>query len=116
MTKSNDGWIEHDGVVKVYPHHCIKPDVRDGDMVEVSNGFTPPVVMVAGNVDWRSIRYWRRAVPVAPGPSDFVRETAARIMAALITNARYNGNDSSLPTVAVDLALALEKALQETGQ
>lgn len=51
----------------------------------------------------------------APGPSAFVRETAARIMASMMGGGRvidYPG----IAADAVQAAIALEKALQEAGK
>lgn len=69
-----DGWIKHDG------GPC---PVAPGRLVMV-NGGTDCAIPVE-SVVWKDVTRYRtyaRVNPPDPGPSDFVRETAARIMAA----------------------------------
>jgi len=78
MTPDKDGWIKHNGDDK-----CpVDPET----WVEASRHGTPMEwAEAAEHRDWSRVTAYRVFAPVTPGPSSFVRETAARIMAALMT-------------------------------
>lgn len=107
-----DGWIKYDG------GNCpVPPDTWV--QITSTRGVAHDDVLPADKWEWQYIAAYRVFAPVAPdqpatGPSDFVRETAARIMAADYWTVIRT--DDEMAKTAVAAALALEKALQEAGK
>lgn len=70
MTPDKDGWIKHDGGNNPVTPEC---------WVQLQNETQAP--MRADDATWSVISRYRIYAVVTPGPSPFVAETAARIMA-----------------------------------
>ena len=68
--------------------------------------------------DWLFVAAYRVFAPVAPGPSPFVRDTAARIMAAIAVHGGSYPTDEKLAEAAnrgIRAALALEAAMKDAS-
>jgi hypothetical protein len=112
-TPNKDGWITHDG----------GPCPAPGTFTERDYGYDAPFYEgihfgTADGADWAHVKRYRIFVPAhtaTPGPSPFVRKTAARIMAALMTW-RPEAGHPALAQDAVAAAMALEAALEEAGE
>ena len=118
MTPDKDSWIKHDGGNNpVSPDSWVQIVGRTGDK--------SPSAKRADYWYWDCVAAYRVFAPVTPGPSPFVRETAAQIMASAVTS------DSFLDTLdegdtkatldataafAVRAALALEAELGRIGK
>ena len=100
-----DGWIKHDGGNNPVTPEC---------WVQLQNETQAP--MRADDATWSVISRYRVFAPVTPGPSPFVRETAARIMAAIAVHGGSYPTDEKLAEAAnrgIRAALALDAALKE---
>lgn len=98
-----DGWITHDG------GNCpVSPD----SWVQLQSETQAP--MRANFATWSVISRYRVFAPVTPGPSPFVAETAARIMAGFAAHPNYMADPHADWAVeAVRAAQALDAALKE---
>ena len=99
-----DGWITHDGGPRpVDPETWVQ--IREGE-------WEPQSVRHADDYAWGTVTAYRVFTPAhtTPGPSPFVRETAARIMAVEVAKDDYE--DAIAARRAVRAALALEAALK----
>lgn len=109
MTADKDGWIKHDG------GPC---PVAPGRLAMINDDET--VALPVFSINWAVVKKYRafaRVNPPAPGPSDFVRDTAALIMAAGNPPVGTTDNDLSYYAAhSVLAALALEKALKEVSE
>jgi hypothetical protein len=112
-TTDADGWIEHDG------GPCpVDPET----WVQVKDFHGRPVSYFCKADEWRwdtatAYRIFAPVTPNPPGPSPFVRETAARIMAALNLGPVTTHIDLAYyAAFAVHAAKALEAALKEAGE
>ena len=109
MTPDKDDWIKHDG------GPCpVDPEARV--QVKTSYGKALKTIYAAREWDWSSVTAYRVFAPVTPGPSPFVRETAARIMAAIAVHGGSYPTDEKLAEAAnrgIRAALALDAALKE---
>ena len=116
MTPDKDGWIKHDGgPCPVDPETWvqIKESIRDGAVIAES------YVDEARCFSWGTVAAYRVFAPVTPGPSPFVAETAARIMAAIAVHGGSYPTDEKLAEAAnrgIRAALALEAELGRIGK
>lgn len=104
MTTNADGWIKHDG------GPC---PVAPGRLAMVNGDVT--VALPVSAINWAAVTKYRtfaRVNPPDPGPSPFVADTAARIMAGLMGDGRTRLSDNDMARCAV-AAQALEAALKE---
>lgn len=104
MTPDKDGWINHDG------GPC---PVAPGRLVMVNGGIDCAIPVES--VVWKDVTKYRtfaRVNPPDPGPSPFVRDAAARIMAQLMSDGSTRLSDNDMARCAVAAALALEAALK----
>lgn len=103
-----DGWITHDG------GPC---PVAPGRLVMVNDDIT--VALPVSAINWAAVTKYRtfaRVNPPDPGPSPFVRDAAARIMAAIAVHGGSYPTDEKLAEAAnrgIRAAKALEAALKE---
>jgi hypothetical protein len=104
-TPNKDGWIDHDG-------GCLVRRALTEFLGEQCAVFDPACMTCRA---WEWLDALVPATPATAGPSPFVRETAARIMAALMTW-RPEAGHPALAQDAVAAALALEAALKEAGE
>lgn len=114
MTPDKDGWIKHDGgPCPVDPETWvqIKESIRDGAVIAES------YVDEARCFSWGTVAAYRVFAPVAPGPSPFVRDTAARIMVGFAAHPDYMADPhADWAAFAVRAALALEAELGRIGK
>jgi hypothetical protein len=115
-TPDKDGWITHDGgPCPVAPEMLVQLRQHMGGGV-----FSRSIIDTADVMDWSEPCAYRIFVPahtVTPGPSPFVRETAARIMAAMSPPVGTTDNDLAYyATHSVRAAQALEDALKGAGE
>lgn len=110
-TPDKDGWITHDGGnCPVSPDSWVQIVGRTGDK--------SPSAKRADYWYWDCVAAYRVFAPVTPRPSPFVRETAARIMAAIAVHGGSYPTDEKLAEAAnrgIRAALALEAALKEAA-
>lgn len=114
-TPDADGWITHDGgPCPVDPETLVQ--IRESNFLQLT-------AYAARDFDWGPVIAYRIFVPAhtTPGPSPFVRETAARIMAAAVVDNDFMeamwGCDqehtvNATAQFAVRAAQALEAALK----
>lgn len=100
-----DGWITHDG------GPC---PVAPGRLAMVNGDVT--VALPVSAINWAAVKKYRtfaRVNPPDPGPSPFVRDTAARIMAGFASHPDYMADPhADWAAEAANAALALEAALK----
>lgn len=97
-----DGWIKHDGGNNPVTPEC---------WVQLQNETQAP--MRADDATWSVISRYRIYAVVTPGPSPFVAETAARIMAGFAAHPDYMADPhADWAAEAANAALALEAALK----
>lgn len=112
-----DGWINHDG------GPC---PVAPGRLAMVNGDVT--VALPVSAINWAAVKKYRTFARVNPpdsGPSPFVRDTAARIMAGIVTSDAFlavldegdtQATIEASAAFAVRAAKALEAALKEAGE
>lgn len=80
------------------------------------------VALPVSSINWAAVKKYRtfaRVNPPDPGPSPFVADTAARIMAAHLASTDTYPSEAGLQVAAgesVRAAKALEAALKEAGE
>lgn len=110
MTPDKDGWINHDGgPCPVCVERWVQCREHNGRETKVGR---------PDDFDWLFVAAYRVFAPVTPGPSPFVAETAARIMAAIAVHGGSYPTDEKLAEAAnrgIRAALALEAALKDAS-
>lgn len=106
MTPDKDGWIKHDGgPCPVCVERWVQCREHNGRETKVGR---------PDDFDWLFVAAYRVFAPVTPGPSPFVRETAARIMAGFAAHPNYMADPhADWAAEAVNAALTLEAAMKE---
>ena len=109
MTPDKDGWIKHDGgPCPVDPETWVH--IMESD-------FVGGAAYMARDYDWGPVVAYRIFAPVTPGPSPFVRDTAARIMVGFAAHPDYMADPhADWAAFAVRAALALEAELGRIGK
>jgi hypothetical protein len=108
-TPDKDGWIKHDGGRSPLAPYTIAECEYDS---HTTMGY-------AFEARWDHVVQYRALVPdhtVTPGPSPFVAETAARIMAGMAASGDDWSTIEVMAAMAVKHAQALEAALKEAGE